>query len=57
MTNERLIRRNVKVGDLLFKGMDVQNYLDVVLLGTIPLEPLLPPEFSEGKFGLYKGVS
>ena len=46
--SERFIRRGVSVGDLTFKGFDVRLYSQT-------LGPLLPEEFSGGRFGLYKG--
>lgn len=49
LSADKLIRRNVKVGELLFKGFDVSNY------DISALRPMLPPEFSGFRFGLYKG--
>lgn len=48
--SETVIKRDVRVGDLIFDGFDVSLYTNV-------LGPLLPEEFSGGRFGLYKGVS
>lgn len=48
---ERLIRRDVRVGDLLFEGFDVSLYSNNPVLHLA-----LPEEFSGGRFGLYKGV-
>lgn len=47
---ENLIRRDVPVGELLFKGFDVTKYTRSILGRQ------LPEEFSGGRFGLYKGV-
>ncbi|CAL8110768.1 unnamed protein product [Orchesella dallaii] len=47
--SEQLIKRNVIVGELLFKGFDVRLYTESFIGG------LLPVEFSESRFGLYKG--
>jgi len=48
--SEKVIMRDVRVGDLTFNGFDVRLY-------TQSLGFLLPVEFSGGRFGLYKGVS
>lgn len=51
LASEKLIRRNVRVGDLLFDGFDVSTYSKNPLLAS-----QLPEEFSNHRFGLYKGV-
>jgi hypothetical protein len=43
---ERIVRRDVTVGDLLFNGMDVSNFA-----------ALFPDNFPDGRFGLYQNVS
>ncbi len=50
LQGEPLIKRDVKVRELLFEGFDVTKYTNS-LLGRH-----LPKEFSGGRFGLYKGV-
>lgn len=47
---ETFVRRDVRVGDLTFEGFDTRLYSET-------LGPLLPEEFSGGRFGLYKGVT
>jgi hypothetical protein len=47
--SERFVRQNVKVGELTFTGFDVRLYTQTIGF-------LLPEEFSQGRFGLYKGV-
>lgn len=47
---ETLIRRDVPVGELLFKGFNVTKYTNSILGRR------LPKEFAGGRFGLYKGV-
>ncbi|ODM91070.1 Scavenger receptor class B member 1 [Orchesella cincta] len=46
---EKFIKRDVVVGELLFKGFDVRLYTESFIGG------LLPEEFSGSRFGLYKG--
>jgi len=48
LNDEHIVRKNVKIGELTFEGFDVQGYVDTGLP--------LPEEFSEGRFGFYKGV-
>ncbi len=51
LLGEPLIKRDVKVRELLFEGFDVTKYTDSLLGRQLPIE------FSGGRFGLYKGVS
>ncbi len=50
LQGEPLIKRDVKVKEMLFEGFDVTKYTNSLLRGQ------LPKEFSGGRFGLYKGV-
>jgi len=49
LASEKVIRRNVAVGELTFAGFNVSLYTDA-------LGDLLPEEFEGGKFALYKTV-
>lgn len=50
LQGEPLIKRNIKIRELLFEGFDVTKYTSSLLARQ------LPKEFSGGRFGLYKGV-
>lgn len=51
LRTETFIRKNIRVGDLLFDGFDVSNITESWFLGPILLQT---PQFANGRFGMYR---
>ena len=51
-SEEKLVRKNERVGDILWDGIDVKQYQSVLAsLGQSP-----PASMAGGRFGLFKSV-